>query len=215
VLKRLLHLVLVGCLAVLVGHAHGQPMITAASLTDQHVSQAIAAITEELHARRHPDRFWEPEKTPSGESVRQQGGYTALVMLAMLYGGQTYQDPRLRDAVDYLAQSDMQGTYAVTLRSSVWAKLPPKFRDQLQKDAQWLLDGFSHTCGGWDYVQEPNSKRKDNSIRMELHGRGAGHGFDDCGRACDAFHYARAIACRGSREDQQRGQTGARQGHGK
>jgi len=165
-IARLAVVIFISVVAAMTLSVGAQPAITGASLTDEHVQKAIAAFAEELHARKHPDRFWEPERVPAGDSTRQKGGYTALVMLAMLHGGQTYQDPRLRDAVDYLSSFGMEGTYAITLRTSVWAKLPPKFREQLQKDTQWMLDGFSETCGGWDYVQDSNSKRKDNSIRQ-------------------------------------------------
>src|SRR5690606_6995481 len=77
-----------------------QAAITPDSLTDEHVQQAVAAIVEELYARKHPERMWEPAQVPAGESKRQGGGYTALVTLAMLHAGQSYQEPRLRDAIE-------------------------------------------------------------------------------------------------------------------
>ncbi len=138
-------------------------VIDAAHLRDEHVQKAIEAIVDELHDRKQPRRFWEPPKTPTGESA-QRGGYTALTVLALLYAGQTYQDPRLRGAVSYLEKLGMNGTYAVTVRASIWAKLPPRFEPRLVADTQWLIDGFSETAGGWNYRQEPNTTRRDNSI---------------------------------------------------
>ena len=146
--------------------AHAQTAITADTITDEHVSKAIDAIVAELYSREHPDRFWEPEKTPPGDSTRQRGGYTALTVLALLSAGQTYQDPKLNDAVTYLAQFGMEGTYAISMRTNVWAKLPAKFRDKLNTDAQWLLDSFSENVGGWDYDANPRMNRNDNSIRQ-------------------------------------------------
>ncbi|MCZ6810819.1 MAG: DUF4159 domain-containing protein [Planctomycetota bacterium] len=144
--------------------AGAQESITAESLTDEHVQKTIDAIVQELYTRKSPDRFWEPKTPPRGESIKQGGGYTALTVLALLYAGQSYQDSRLRDAVAYLEQLAMQGTYAVAVRANVWAMLPPKFNDLLIADTQWLIDGFSERAGGWTYQQQPNSRRRDNSI---------------------------------------------------
>ncbi len=146
--------------------ACAQSEITAANLTDEHVRKAIEALVDALYSKKAGERVWEPERTAPGDSTRQGGGYTALVTLAMLVAGQTYQDPRLRDAIDYLERCSMDGTYAVSVRTNVWSRLPPKFRDRLEADTQWLLAGFSETIGGWDYEQNPRAKRKDNSIRQ-------------------------------------------------
>ncbi len=141
----------------------GQDSITAATLTDEHVQRAIGAIVQELYARKDPVRFWEPTKLPTGES-KQRGGYSALVVLALLSAGETFQDPRLRDAVSYLETVGMDGTYAVSIRANVWAMLPPKFNELLADDTKWLVDGFSEGVGGWTYRQNPNTTRRDNSI---------------------------------------------------
>jgi hypothetical protein len=145
--------------------ARGQEL-AAAQLTDEHVQKAVAALVEALYARKDGHRAWEPEKVPAGDSTRQGGGYTSLVMLAMLYAGQSYQEPRLRDAVEYLERFSMEGTYAVSMRNQVWARLPPKFADRMTNDTQWLLEGFSEQAAGWDYEQNPRARRQDNSIRQ-------------------------------------------------
>lgn len=146
--------------------APAQSEITAANLTDEHVRKAIDALVDALYNKKAGERVWEPEKVAPGDSTRQGGGYTALVTLAMLSAGQTYQDPRLRDAIDYLERVSMDGTYAMCMRINVWSRLPPKFQDRLSSDTAWLLEGFSETIGGWDYEQNPRAKRKDNSIRQ-------------------------------------------------
>lgn len=137
----------------------------AATLTDAHVRQAIDALVEELYARKSPDRFWDPPSPPAGRSP-QQGGYTALVVLALLQAGESYQHPRLRDAVEYLAGYDMDGVYAIAVRASVWAALPRRFRAHLAADAQRLINGFSSQARGWDYHLNRNTTREDNSIRQ-------------------------------------------------
>jgi hypothetical protein len=153
-------------LSVAADRAGAQSALLASELNDDHVRRAIAAIVDELYARKHAERFWDPEKVPVGESTRQKGGYTALTVLAMLYAGQTYQDPRMRDAADFLADFTMEGTYAVSLRNSIWARLPARYGANLSRDTQWLLDGFSEKVGGWDYVQNARTGYRDNSIRQ-------------------------------------------------
>ena len=144
--------------------AYAQEPLTPEQLTDEHVLKAIDAIVEELYSRKDPERFWDPARPPAGESTTQGGGYTALTVLSLLYAGQSYQDERLRDAIDYLAAYPMGGTYAVSLRAAVWAKLPPRFQKNLEADIGWLLEGFSEKSSGWTYEQTPNSTRRDNSI---------------------------------------------------
>ena len=147
--------------------ACAQAVITAENLTDEHVRKAIGAIVEELYQGKDPDHFWDPAQWSEEDGSKYQvGGYTALTVLALLHAGESYQDPRLRDAVTCLERYPMEGTYAVALRACIWAKLPPKFRENLLADTKWLLDGFSQGVGGWAYEQRPNTDRHDNSIRQ-------------------------------------------------
>jgi hypothetical protein len=155
-----------GLFAVFAARPAAAQDLTNSQLTDEHVQKAISALVDALYARKNDNRAWEPEKVPAGDSTRQGGGYTALVTLAMLYAGQSYQEPGLRDAVEYLERFSMEGTYAVSMRNQVWAKLPPKFADRLTSDTQWLLEGFSEQAAGWDYEPNPRAKRQDNSIRQ-------------------------------------------------
>jgi hypothetical protein len=162
--SRLAISLLAAALLLLAGPARAD--IPAEELTDEHVRRAIAAIVEELYRRKDPERFWNPVSLPTGESARQEGGYTALTVLALLTAGESYQDHRLRDAVMYLERLEMRGTYAVAIRTAVWAKLPSRFHPLLEADAKWLLDGFSERSGGWDYVLKPGVRAYDNSLRQ-------------------------------------------------
>ena len=55
--------------------------------------QTRAAIVDALYRHQDPDRHWDPVTMPSGESTNQHlGGYTALVCLAMITAGESYQD---------------------------------------------------------------------------------------------------------------------------
>ena len=160
--------ILLAAIGVLANGASAQSEITADNLTDEHVRLAIDAIVNELYERKDPTHFWDPQQwTYSRHGDEDQaGGFTALTVLSLLYAGQSYQDPRLRDAVDHLAEAGMSGTYAIAVRAHVWALLPPRFEPLLRADAGWLMEGFSESVGGWDYTQNPRTERRDNSLRQ-------------------------------------------------
>jgi hypothetical protein len=155
-------------LGVVVTPAPAQQEITAETLTDEHVRLAIDAIVEALYQRKRGGSFWEPKewKYSRDGDDDQAGGYTALTILALLYAGQSYQDPRLHDAVMHLKTAGLSGTYAIAVRANVWSLLPPRFEPQLETDAEWLMDGFSEAVGGWDYTLNPRTQRRDNSLRQ-------------------------------------------------
>jgi len=133
-------------------------------LTDEHVQLAIRAMVQELYARRDTAKFWEPNRYDSSVDAGQAGGFTALAVLALLYAGESYQEPRLREAVTYLENLGLNGTYAAGVRAHVWAMLPDRFRKQLELDARWLTEGFSEHARGWNYGKEPQTTRRDNSV---------------------------------------------------
>ncbi|MHC5022487.1 MAG: DUF4159 domain-containing protein [Planctomycetota bacterium] len=146
--------------------AAAPPELTADTVTDEHVRRAIDAIVEALYSTRHAERFWDPAAVPPGESKTQQGGHTALVVLSLLEAGQSYQNPRLRDAVASLESIDMEGTYAVAVRAHVWARLPRKFRPNLEADARWLMNSFHDESRCWYYTARQPRRYEDNSIRQ-------------------------------------------------
>ena len=146
--------------------AAAPPPFTAENVTDEHVQRAIDAIVESLYDRKDAQRGWEPATTPPGESRTQQGGHTALVVLSLLYAGQSYQDPRLRDAVALLESTDMEGIYAVALRAHVWAALPRKYLDALAADAQRLMGSFHDESRCWYYTTRLPRRYEDNSLRQ-------------------------------------------------
>lgn len=143
-----------------------QQTITAETLREEHVHATIGAIVEELYDRRHPERFWEPTQGRGDGSQFQVGGYTALVTLALLYAGESYQNPVLSEVIDHLKEVELEGTYAVAVRAAVWAMLPPRFQEQLEQDKAWLTEGFSPDAGGWAYYKNPTTTVRDNSLRQ-------------------------------------------------
>lgn len=135
----------------------------ASSITAEDLDRAIDALATGLLEAKDPRRLWEPRKVPADEA-KQTSGWTAIVLLALIEAGISPQDPRIADAVDTLATASLDGTYAVSVRAMVWASLPERHRRRLEADASWLLSGFSAESRGWDYRQQPQSRREDNSI---------------------------------------------------
>ena len=138
-------------------------------LTDEHVRKAIDAIVLAIYARKGRRHSWDPPLWgPEHGSKFQTNGYTALAVLSLLHAGQSYQDPRLGGAINRLTRAKMVGTYAVAIRTSVWAKLPPKFHENLATDTRWLLEGFSARAGSWTYQHRPpRSGRTTRSVNTE------------------------------------------------
>jgi hypothetical protein len=122
----------------------------------------IDQLAAELINRRHPQRDWEPEHPVRGE-IQQAGGRSALALLALLEIGQSLQEPGLDEALERVARSQNDGTYALSLRIMLFARLPEKWRPVLERDVGTLLGGFSMTVNGWGYRPDPDGKRIDNS----------------------------------------------------
>ena len=142
------------------------PNIDPATLTDATVQEAVRAIVEELYRLQAPPHDWDPPSwNPDRDGQRSQaGGYTPLVVLALLHAGESYQQPRLREAIGRLEKARLVGTYAVAVRAHVWALLPDTFTSLLTDDAQWLTGSFRQELGGWSYEQPSRSGRYDNSL---------------------------------------------------
>jgi len=145
----------------------GADVIPPAELTDDHIDIAMRAMIGELHDRAHPEHFWDPaEWSDALGPASQRGGYTALVTLALLEAGESYQSERLRPVIEHLRKVELNGTYAVAMRAHVWAQLPPAFDDALRADVEWLTSAFSSRSLGWDYTKKPYTTYADNSLRQ-------------------------------------------------
>jgi hypothetical protein len=145
-------LLLLSCLA----GARLQAELRPDELTHEHVVQMRDAIIEGLYRHQDPDRHWDPVTMPGGESTNQHlGGYTALVCLALITAGESYQDERLQGPLRDLEAAPLKGTYAVATRALIWAALPDRFNANLARDAQWLLNSYNVEAAGWDYKARP------------------------------------------------------------
>ena len=122
------------------------------------------------------DGTWEkaaardPTTRPSDITGGQWGGMTALATYALLAGGESPEDPRIKQAVQFLLKADIVGTYALGLRANVWNLLPksPEVKQAIYKDLQLLRQGVKTkgpAKGFYDYVDDPKSgPRIDHSV---------------------------------------------------
>lgn len=122
------------------------------AITDEQVSQSIARMKRFFYAHQDPDTGGWP--LPRYDNSLQRGGDTALVVLALLTSGESHQDPRLARAIEYLRGLELRGTYAVSLRNHVWARLPQEFHDPLVADTKWLVAAADHQ-GRFGYARTP------------------------------------------------------------
>src|SRR5688572_928042 len=72
--------VLTPAIAIATASAAAQA-VNETNLGDDHIQNAIRALTEKLYSLKHPQRFWELERVPPDEDTHQAGGYTALAIL--------------------------------------------------------------------------------------------------------------------------------------
>jgi len=127
------------------------------------VREAIDKGKAWLYTQQKPDGSFEakPQRDPNDkawtESGGQWGGSTALIVYALLVGGESPGEAKLSKAITFLKEAELQGVYAIALRCQVWANLPqsPEVKQLLRKDTQQLL-GMMQTSGRakgfWDYL---------------------------------------------------------------
>lgn len=150
------------CLAFLFGAVIWNCHLLQAA-TPKQVEQAVRKGVEYLYSQQK-DGNWEavPKRQNSDQAdVRgmQWGGRTGLVTYALLAAGESPQDERIKNALEFLYSADIQGTYAVSVRAQCWNFLPqtPAVRDAIKRDAE-LLGGFmrkgSDAQGMFGYEQK-------------------------------------------------------------
>jgi hypothetical protein len=111
------------------------PLAAHGGVDSAKVDDAINKAVEWLYAQEK-DGNWERSLQGLGEHGEQATGYTALVTYALLSAGQSHQDPRIQQAVDFLLGHETTGIYALGLRCQVWLLLPqtPEVKTAMRKD---------------------------------------------------------------------------------
>lgn len=145
---------------------------SALAATPQEVEAAINKAKRYLYSQQK-DGNWEKSPAPRlGASPHhvdgaQWGGLTAIATYALLASGESPQDPRIKQAVEFLKQSDIVGVYALGMRANVWPLIPGEAHAKAasQRDAQLLMDRMktSGDARGMFNYSKDDGERYDHS----------------------------------------------------
>ena len=102
---------------------------------------------------------------PEGTAVADAGipdgvnfsGRTALAVYALLATGESPQDPRLKQAIEWLRKQEPRGTYALAVRCQVWALLADK--DRLAKESRLLMESVCRPKAGFPAITLPAAEK--------------------------------------------------------
>jgi hypothetical protein len=146
--------------------------------TPEEVDQAIAKGREYLLSKQTPAGHWEVVEAPTDKEQSsvmggQWGGRTAIATYALIAAGEKPQSAKIQDAIKFLKQAQLRGTYAVGLRSQIWHMIP-KTKDldaAVYRDMELLLNSVltvPATRGLYGYYVVPelntSKERMDHSV---------------------------------------------------
>ncbi len=154
--RWLMGLALVLCFAATDARAKGGIDVNAPPASPEQVQEAIDKAKLYLYSKQK-DGNWEEVQQPNANrrehakvTADQWGGLTALATYALLAAGESPQDPRMKQAIDFLSKADIVGSYALGIRAAVWESLGrnnPKIQALAKNDAKLLLDIYSKMEG--------------------------------------------------------------------
>ncbi|MGB2824787.1 MAG: hypothetical protein WBF17_27695, partial [Phycisphaerae bacterium] len=114
---------------------------------------AVKRGTAFLLSLRRPDGSW-PPRGQGPKDKQYPVGPTALAVCALLQGGLRASDPRMVEAMDWLAGQESRRTYTLALRCNVWmlaeTQLPGRYRRNLLDDARRLIHSTRDGSYGYD-----------------------------------------------------------------
>ncbi len=135
--------------------------IIAAEVNPHQVNDAIERAVKWLYSAQ-ANGDWEG-RGQGERGAEQRGGRTALATYALLAAGESRENARIKQGVDYLVKNPIIGTYALGLRAQVWQYLSQSndVRQAIARDGKQLMahvrtggDGlglFRYTQQGDDY----------------------------------------------------------------
>lgn len=141
-------------------------LVSPDQLTDREIQWAIEALKTGLYDLQGAKGTWERQYPQGSLSYlnSHEGGQTALAVLALLDAGESYQEKRLRPALDFLASRQSDYTYVRSLRAHIWAMLPQRFMKALNAERTWLLGAYGYNSGSWNYTSIEMNSGYDNSL---------------------------------------------------
>ena len=159
-------LIALGCLLAC-SSTHAQN----SKLTDEDIKNSIEAIKKFLYDAQADDGGWYGayHNGPAEPESKNNWGPTAMATLALIVAGESPQNPKIKKALEKLAEVEIIGTYALSMRAHVWSYLPQDvFGKLLEKDASTML-GTAYGKSQFNYYvyghanHNPNDTRVDNS----------------------------------------------------
>ncbi len=141
---------ILGCLTILTfltAHTFLTPhsVARAQSLTAAQVEQGIGQAIRYFLSNQLPDGGW-PEFSP-----QYPDGVSTLVTLALLNSGMEPNRPEIAKALQFISRRKLERTYTVSVQTmALCAANPNKYANQIQSNAQWLIDA-QLANGGWGY----------------------------------------------------------------
>ncbi len=117
-----------------------------AAISNANIEASLKKAKDYIYSKQNGGNW---EATPAGvwandnsQTGGQWGGVSALATYALLAAGENPQDPRIKQAVDFLMKADMRGTYALSIRMQVWLNLPlsKEVKNCAKRDAEALLN---------------------------------------------------------------------------
>jgi hypothetical protein len=138
-----------GCL-VATSSVHAQ----GGKLTDEQVDTSIKQIKEFLYKAQADDGGWYGayHAGPQEPESKNNWGPTAMATLALIVSGESPQNPKIKKALKKLAEVEIVGVYALSMRAHVWSYLPQDtFGKLMAKDT----DAMYNSWYGWARFNYP------------------------------------------------------------
>jgi hypothetical protein len=142
------------------------------------VDRSIRAAVAYLYSQQKNGN-WEEAPRRQGEDPAatvgaQWGGLTAMATYALLAAGESPQDPRMVQAINWLMKNEIIGTYAMGMKLQIWnymEHLTPAQKDVLRKDATLLMNAVKvvgvkpgdEKYGMFHYFLDPTKADYDHS----------------------------------------------------
>jgi|GEM_PF-1326014 len=134
----LIALIAFGCVSY-APPAHAQAK---SSLTDAQVDEGVQAIIDYFYETQAEDGGWygAHHSGPEAAENRNNWGPTAMAVLALIVSGESPQNPKIKKALKLLAEVEITGVYAMSMRAHVWSYLPQDiYGKELLKDSEAML----------------------------------------------------------------------------
>jgi hypothetical protein len=148
--------------------------------TPQQIDDSIQRAKSWLYSQQSQGTWEKTQKREptsadrsSGQSITdgQWGGTTALATYALLAAGESPQEPRLQQAIDFLKKADLVGVYALGMRMQVWSFLPQtsEIKQLVRRDAQ-LLSKLMHWDGRHKGFYDYTDTKRNYSLSRSQYG---------------------------------------------